>query len=83
MMGYYGGWTGMGWFGFGGMFLFFFLVILLTVWALRSIGPSERRDDGDVAMNLLRRRFAAGEITAAEYEQARRALASDQLSTTL
>lgn len=79
MMGYFGAWNGMGWFGFGGMFLFFFLIVLLTALALRAAGPTERREDVDVAMNLLRRRFAAGEITEAEYEQARRVLARDRL----
>lgn len=83
MMGYGGAWSGMGWFGFGGMFLFFFLVILLTAWALRVIGSAPRREDGDAALNLLRRRFAAGEITEAEYEQARRVLSGDQMQTVL
>lgn len=83
MMGYFGAWNGMGWFGFGGMFLFFLFVILLTVWAVSAAGPAPRREDGDAALNLLRRRFAAGEITEAEYDQARRVLVHDQMPTVL
>lgn len=79
MMGYFGAWNGMGWFGFGGMLLFFFLVVLLTAWAVSAAGPAPRREEGDAALNLLRRRFAAGEITEAEYEQARQVLARDRL----
>lgn len=82
MMGYFGGWNGMGWFGFSGMFLFFFVIVLLTAWALRATGPAPRQVEGDAALNVLRRRFAAGEITDAEYQQARRVLARDQLSNT-
>jgi putative membrane protein len=74
MMGYYSNWGMMGWFGGIMMILFWLALVLLVVWIVRATVPAQRRDDGDVALDLLRRRFAAGEISQAEYEQARRIL---------
>ena len=75
MMGYgWDGWGAMGWFGGGWMLLVWLLVALLVIWAIRALLPAGPRDGGDPALETLRRRFAAGEITEAEYEQARRAL---------
>lgn len=73
-MGYYGGWGMMGWFGGIMMILFWVALVLLVVWFARTASQAQRLDDGDVARDLLRRRFAAGEISQAEYEQARRIL---------
>lgn len=73
-MGYDGGWSVMGWFGDIMMILFWVALVLLVVWFARAAFPEQRRDDGDAARDLLRRRFAAGEISQAEYEQARRIL---------
>jgi len=76
------GWGRMGAFGWGGMLLIWLAVIVLVAWALRTFlssdppsdPPSGRRDDGDAALAILRRRYAIGEITQTEYEQARRVL---------
>ena len=72
------GWGMMGAFGWGGMLLIWLAVIVLVAWALRmflsSDPPSGRRDDGDAALAILRRRYAIGEITQTEYEQARQVL---------
>lgn len=77
------GWDHMGSWGWIGMLLmlaFWFSVILLIVWALtgsrgsRSQMPSESPSRGDRSMSILRERFARGEITAEEFEQARRTL---------
>ena len=77
MMGY-GGFGGLG-FGmglFGGimMLLFWAAIILLVVWAVRSVFPSQRQSERESADEILKRRYAAGEISQAEYEQARKAL---------
>lgn len=77
MMGY-DGWSGMGWFGWGGMLLAWLAVLVLVIWALRTLLPTGRHDEGDAALEILRRRYAAGELTQAEYEQARRALGEDR-----
>jgi putative membrane protein len=52
--------------------LFWAGLIALLVWAVRSsAGP---RRGGDTALEVLRRRLAAGEITEEEYERIRRLL---------
>jgi len=77
------GWDHMGSWGWIGMLLmlvFWFSVILLIVWALtgsrgsRSQTTGEPPSRGDRSMSILRERFARGEITAEEFEQARRTL---------
>ena len=54
-----------------------FVVILLAIWFARALGlvdgqRPERRTDA--AVTMLRRRYAAGEITKDAYEQALQAL---------
>jgi uncharacterized membrane protein len=72
---------GFGWMmGFGGFgmllgVLVWLAVIVLLVWAVTSVfgrTPATARDD---ALDILKRRYAAGEITQAEFETARHALA--------
>ena len=47
-------------------------VIALGVWAIRSfVAP---RQMSDAAVDLLRRRLAAGEISAEEFEKTKKAL---------
>ena len=78
MMGYGGfgalGGLGMGLFGGIFMLLFWIAIILLVVWAVRGVFPGQRQTESDGAVEILQRRYAAGEISQAEYEQARKAL---------
>ena len=53
------------------MVLFWIAIILLAIWAVRSLVPHQMRSGHDQALETLRQRYAAGEINAAEYEQAR------------
>ena len=58
----------------GMMVLFWGAIIILAAWAIRSFaGP---RSSGDAAMETLRRRLAAGEISEEEFEKTRKALLS-------
>jgi uncharacterized membrane protein len=67
-IGMYGG----GWLiGMGMMILFWVVIILLVIWAVRNLFPQQSRSEHDQALGTLQRRYAAGEISAAEYEQAR------------
>jgi uncharacterized membrane protein len=72
MMWFYdgGGWT---WLWMGGMMVLFWGgVILLAIWAIRVFaGP---RHSGDPAIDTLRRRLAAGEISPEDFEKTRKAL---------
>ncbi len=81
MMGYYG--YGMGAFGWIGMILFWALIILGIVYLLRALnltqgfgqGSGDRpRASSDRALDILRERYAKGEINKEEYEQLKRDL---------
>lgn len=74
MMWWYGGYGGMPLLGTLVMVLFWVAVLALVVWAVRSFVPREGAGTRDTALDVLNRRYAAGEISQAEYEQARRVL---------
>lgn len=69
------GWDAGGWLMMGIGMLFWLLVLVAVVWiVVRTISAADRRQadgrgDRDEALDLLRRRFASGEIDAEEYEQ--------------
>jgi len=74
MMGYGGGW---GFFGVLHMLLWWVLIILgivvLVKWLAGARGNS--RTNGDRAQEILRERYARGEIDKDEYDARRRDLA--------
>ena len=57
--------------GLGMMILFWVVVIALVIWAVRSLFPRQSYTSRTQTLETLRQRYAAGEINAAEYEQAR------------
>jgi len=69
------GWDGGGWLMMGIGMAFWVLVLVAVVWlVVRTVNAVDRRQaDGrgerDEALDLLRRRFASGEIDAEEFEQ--------------
>ena len=71
----YWGWDGGGWLMMGIGMLFWAIVLLVGVWlVVRMVNAADRRQgDGhgerDEALDLLRRRFASGDINAEEFEQ--------------
>lgn len=52
------------------MLIFWLAIIALVIWAVRSLFPRHARTEREQALALLLQRFASGEISAAEYEQA-------------
>ncbi|MEW5990397.1 MAG: SHOCT domain-containing protein [Chloroflexota bacterium] len=50
------------------------VLIVVVVWVLVSAVAGRERTSTDDASQILKARFARGEITQAEYEQARRLL---------
>ncbi|HIE56559.1 MAG TPA: SHOCT domain-containing protein [Chromatiaceae bacterium] len=68
------------WFGFGGgiMWLVWILIILAVVWVIRSaVSPDRGKSppsQQDSALEILKARYARGEITAEEYQRMRREL---------
>jgi uncharacterized membrane protein len=79
MMGYGYGMWGM-WGGFGMLLgLVFWLAVLgLVVWGLRALLEPRERTVREDALDIVRRRFASGEISQSEFEVARRALTHDR-----
>ena len=79
MMGYGGDFGWMTGFGGLGMFvglLFWIAVIVLVIWAVTALFGRTAGDTQTDALGILKRRYAAGEITQAEFEAARHALAA-------
>lgn len=71
MMGYDGGW-------FWGMHVFWWLFwIVLIVIFFSLLSPVPRRRARETPLQILQRRFAAGEITEKEYEERKRTLERD------
>jgi putative membrane protein len=72
MMWWYGA-DGWSWFWMASMMVVFWgVVAFLVVWAVRALaGP---HPTGDAAIDVLRRRFAAGEISAEEFASRKKAL---------
>jgi len=69
------GWHGGGWLMMGFGMLFWVLILVAVVWlVVRTVNAADRRQrDGhgerDEALDLLRRRFASGDIDAEEFER--------------
>ena len=65
-------------FGFGGgfMWLFWILLIVVVVWALKATAFSDRNDRvvDKPPLEILQGRFARGEIDEEEFERKRRLL---------
>lgn len=72
MMGWYGdgSWMVGGWLW---MAVLWVALIALVVWGVSALW--EPRGVAEAPLDILRRRYAAGELTDAEFEQARRRLA--------
>jgi uncharacterized membrane protein len=74
MMGLFGGFGWMGLFGMTMMLLFWVGVVVLAIVVARALFAQPGQDAHQSAAELLARRYAAGEISEAEYEQARQSL---------
>ena len=74
MMGSNGMMTGFGWLGMLTMLLFWVGVITLVVWGLSNLFPARQAMVEPDALEILKRRYARGEISHEEFVQAREAL---------
>jgi uncharacterized membrane protein len=70
MWSFYDGWNAL-WMA-GTMLLFLGVFISLMIWGIRAFSGPNRTDDQ--AVETLRRRLAAGEITAEEFERTKRVM---------
>ena len=70
---------GMGW-GMGLGWLFWIVIIGLIIWGLKAFTDNQRNRDvsgpptGESALDVLKKRYARGEIGDDEYERMRRQL---------
>jgi putative membrane protein len=84
MWGYGGGLALGGWLGMIGMVVLVIGVIVLIVWLITRAGATDTsrgpvaRPVGQDALELLRMRFARGEITEDEYRAAKRVLEGER-----
>ncbi len=76
MMGAYGWMAGFGGLGMLLGTLVWVAVVALLVWGLAGAFGGARANPREDALDILKRRYAAGEITSEEFETARRALAA-------
>lgn len=77
MTGRWGGWmwgAGM-WLGGVAMLIFWGALIVGAVLVVRLLGGLPWRDDRTSPLDILKRRYASGEITREQYEQMRKDLA--------
>lgn len=74
-------------FGFGLVFMIFFwlLIIALAVWLLSKLFPSSgdpskafQREGTEKPLEILKRRYAQGEISGPEYEEMMRVIQADR-----
>jgi len=74
MMGGYGMMAGFGWLGMLMMVLFWVGVVLLVVWGLSNLFTMQLPRVEPDAEEILKQRFARGEISREEFVQARETL---------
>lgn len=71
MMGGYGMMAGLGWLGMLVMALFWIGVILLVVWGLSNVLAGSRPRATIDPLEILRERYARGDLSKEEFAQAR------------
>lgn len=67
--------TGM-WFGGGFMWIFWILLIVLVVWVLKTAtgAGTNNSHEKESPLDILKKRYASGEIDESEYQRRRKEL---------
>lgn len=78
MMGFMNDWTGMGWawmlFGWVWMVAFWGVIIALVVWAVRRLSEPRQAAGGPGPLEILKARYARGEISKQQFDEMKRDL---------
>lgn len=74
MMGYYNFGYGMGFYGWIMMVLFWAAIIWLIVWLVRQNSHQETRPEKQTPTDILKERFAKGEISKKEFDEMKKEL---------
>jgi len=80
MHGYWGGPWGFGWMGGIFMLIFWILLIIGIVWFVRCMvaGRSCRIEHNTTPLDILKQRYAKGEIEKKEFEEKKKDLEQQQ-----
>ena len=74
MMGWYGNWPMMGWFGGVCMVVVVVAVAGIAFLVMRASRTAEQRPTAESPGDVLRRRYAAGELSQQDFERMRQAI---------
>lgn len=76
MHGYWGGPWGMGWMGGLFMLIFWVLIIIGVVWLVKYLASSRScySNHPDTPLEILKKRYAKGEIDKKEFEEKKKDL---------
>ncbi|OGV95649.1 hypothetical protein A2W24_07065 [Microgenomates group bacterium RBG_16_45_19] len=70
-----GGWNGFGILGWIPMLLFWILLILGVIALIRYLGRSGQQQENKTPLEILKERYAGGEINKKEFEEMKKDLA--------
>ncbi len=65
---------GAHWFGGGFMWIFWIVLVVLVVWILQGSSANSRSTNEESALDILKKRYAKGEIDKEEFERKRKEL---------
>lgn len=74
-------WNTMGFFGWTMMIVFWGTIVALLIWVVRSMTTTSTGSTSD-ALDILERRYAAGEIDRDEFEERKRILVESRRTGT-
>lgn len=62
------------WFGGGFMWIFWIVLIVLVIWIVQGSLGNNNTPKGENALEILKKRYAKGEIDKVEYDRMRKEL---------